>query len=150
MPDDPHTGRDPCSKCGRGDLRLVVGRIAKAETPGHMNMFQCAACGQIDWRDIPHQPPGKESRSPTCDFVSGRGQEWADRAGNARAKLKGGGFIFGLGRPCPERTTRCDGSRTEVYGMWIYAIAMEVRGDSQPSLGVARSFSSRPCFPRVG
>jgi len=50
-----------CERCGTGELRLVAGRIAKLTEPGHMNIFQCSACGLFENRDIPHQPPGKRT-----------------------------------------------------------------------------------------
>lgn len=57
---EPRAG-NTCEKCGKGELRLVVGRIGKLKEPGHTNLFQCASCGNLDFRDIPHQPPGRRT-----------------------------------------------------------------------------------------
>jgi len=42
-------------------MRLVAGRIGKPREPGHMNIFQCTACGYFESRDVPHQPAGKRT-----------------------------------------------------------------------------------------
>jgi len=50
-----------CTHCGKGKMRLLVGRVGKLQEPGHVNIFQCIACGRFENRDIPHQPPGKKT-----------------------------------------------------------------------------------------
>ena len=58
MSDEPKQAVDACAKCGKEDLRLVAGRVGQ-NGARHANLFQCVGCGYLDWRDIPHQPPGK-------------------------------------------------------------------------------------------
>ena len=52
---------DSCVSCGGTELRLVAGRVGKLKESGHANLFQCVGCGHLDWRDIPHQPPGRRT-----------------------------------------------------------------------------------------
>jgi len=59
--DKSQSKQDSCARCGKGELRLVAGRVTKVEPPCQANVFQCAACGYLDWRDIPHQPAGKRT-----------------------------------------------------------------------------------------
>lgn len=50
-----------CARCGKDDMRLIAGRVGKLKEPGHIDIFQCSACGQFDHRDIPHQAPGRRT-----------------------------------------------------------------------------------------
>ena len=51
-----------CGVCGDGQLRLLPGRVSKlGQSGGYINLFQCADCGEIEHRDIPHEPPGKRT-----------------------------------------------------------------------------------------
>lgn len=61
MTDEPKQARDGCAKCGKDALRLVAGRVGNLTGAGYANLFQCSGCGHLDWRDIPHQPPGKRT-----------------------------------------------------------------------------------------
>jgi len=59
--EEPGEEHDPCIRCGKGEWRLVAGRVTRTQSQGPANIFQCVGCGNIDWRDIPHQPPGKRT-----------------------------------------------------------------------------------------
>jgi len=55
MPDETDKPRDVCAKCGKGELRLVAGRVTQ-EKPGYANLFQCMVCGNLEFRDMPPRP----------------------------------------------------------------------------------------------
>src|SRR3569833_3702494 len=57
----PGEEHGPCTKCGKAEWRLVTGRVPRTPLQGPANIFQCISCGSMDWRDIPHQPPGKRT-----------------------------------------------------------------------------------------
>jgi len=61
MGDERHQPGNNCTHCGKGEMRLIAGRIGKLKEPGHMNIFQCAVCGQFENRDVAHQPSGKRT-----------------------------------------------------------------------------------------
>ena len=56
------TENPKCGACGNGELRLLTGGVSKlGQSGGHINLFQCANCGVIEHRDIPHDAPGKRT-----------------------------------------------------------------------------------------
>ena len=58
----PTSNEESCPRCKSGKLKLLAGRIAGwPESGGYVDFFRCAACGEIEPRDVPHQPPGKRT-----------------------------------------------------------------------------------------
>ena len=53
VPTDKQDGT--CTRCGAGSDNAIRRRIAGAER-GYVNVFECATCGFMTYKEIPQQP----------------------------------------------------------------------------------------------